>query len=107
MFIVFNGKGWVAPVPAIAAAVVSIALFDGSKLALWIMLMVSGVVDHQLGKRWNSEPPRLLKDLRTGEVLEEYPDHSFFWVPLQYWLWIKVFFAASALVAFLSTRYDI
>jgi hypothetical protein len=48
----------------------------------------------------------LLQDLRTGEVTERHPDHSFFWIPMQYSLWVKGFLAFSAVVAYLSGRCD-
>lgn len=107
MFIVFNGKGWVAPISALGAMVLTLPFQPGAQWLLWIAIAASGVVDHQVGMRANGASPRMLKDLETGEVLEEYPDHSFFWIPLQYWLWIKVFFAVSAFAAYLTSRYDI
>ena len=108
MFLVFNGKGWVAPLSAVAAVIVAIVVDPvAPKWLLWVLIPVFGIIDYRLGKRLNSAPPRLLKDMETGEVLEVVPDHSFFWIPLQYWLWIKVFFAFSAIVAFLSDRYDL
>lgn len=107
MFLVFSGKGWVAPLSAVAAVILAIAFDPAPQWLLWVLIPAFGIIDHRLGTRLNSAPPRLLKDLQTGEIIEEYPDHSFFWIPLQYWLWIKVFFAFSAIVAFLSDHYDI
>jgi len=52
--------------------------------------VLSGLVDHYLGRRWNSGEGRLLQDVETGVVMEIGPDHSFFWVPMQYWLYIKL-----------------
>lgn len=107
MLFIFNGKGWVAPVSALAAVVLVLVVAPGANWLLWVTLVASGLFDHYLGKRLNSAPPRLLKDLETGEVIEQRPDHSFFWIPLQYWLWIKLFFAVSAVAAYLSDRFDI
>ena len=107
MFVVFSGKGWVAPVSTLAAVLLAIMVDPAPPWVFWVLIPAFGIIDYRLGKRLNSAPPRLLKDLQTGEIIEEYPDHSFFWIPLQYWLWIKVFFAFSAIVAFLSDRYDL
>lgn len=102
MFIVFNGRGWLVPLTAIGAGIVVFTITRESPAVFWCAIAASGLVDHYYGKRWNAAPPRLLQDMRTGEVLEQRPDHSFFWIPMQYWLWVKIFFAASALVAYLS-----
>lgn len=106
MILVFNGRGGLMPVTALASMVLTMAVAPRSKPVFWAMLVLSGGVDHLLGTRWNSQPPTLLQDLRTGEVTERHPDHSFFWIPMQYSLWVKGFLAFSAVVAYLSGRCD-
>ncbi|MEZ4756555.1 MAG: hypothetical protein R2817_07005 [Flavobacteriales bacterium] len=95
MFIAFTGKGWLVPITAIGAGIVCAVADLRDPRVFWPVVGLSGLVDHYFGKRWNTGEGRLLQDVRTGEVMEVKPNHSFFWIPMQYWLFIKLALAAT------------
>lgn len=97
MIIVFKGRGWLVPVSALAAVVLCGITGLRSPYVVWPMFAASGLLDHWLGRKWNSADGRLFKDLQTGQIVEQKPDNSFFWIPMQHWLWIKLVLAALAL----------
>lgn len=90
MILVFEGRGWVVPVTAMVAG--GLCALTGLKdpLVFWPVIGLSGVVDHYLGRRWEKQEGRWVQDLMTGEITEEKPTHSFFWVPVKYWLYVKL-----------------
>jgi len=94
MFIVFNGRGWLVPITAIGAIALCAVTGYRDPRIVWSAMAVSGLVDHHFGRRWNSVEGRLLQDLETGEVHEVKTIHSFFWIPMQHWLWVKIGIAA-------------
>lgn len=94
MFLVFSGKGWLVPVTAIGAGILCAVADLRDPRLFWPVVGLSGLADHYFGKRWNSAEGRLMQDVETGEVVEFKQDHSFFWVPIQYWLYIKLSLAA-------------
>ncbi len=94
MFIVFNGRGWMVPITAIGAIAVCGVTGLRDPRIVWSAMAASGLVDHHFGRKWNSVEGRLLQDLETGEVHEVKTTHSFFWIPLQHWLWMKIGIAA-------------
>ncbi|MDX9751024.1 MAG: hypothetical protein RBT71_08095 [Flavobacteriales bacterium] len=99
MIIIFHGRGWLVPVTAIGAGLLCWALDQRHPHVVWSMVGLSGFIDHHFGRRWNAREGRLFQYLRTGEVHEVKPDHSFFWIPMQYWLYIKLLVAVMAVLA--------
>jgi hypothetical protein len=94
MMLVFKGRGWLVPVTAIGAGVLCAVLDLRDPRLFWPVVGLSGLVDHWLGRRWNTQEGRLVQDLNTGAIEEVKPDHSFFWIPMQYWLYVKLALAA-------------
>lgn len=95
MFIAFNGRGWLVPITAIGSiAFCAVADLRDPRI-VWSAVAASGLIDHSLGRKWNSAEGKLLQDLETGEVHEVKPDHSFFWLPMQHWLWGKLLLAGA------------
>lgn len=90
MMVVFKGRGWLVPITAIGAGLVCAVLDLRDPRVFWPVVGLSGFIDHWLGKRWSQAEGRLVQDLRTGVVEEIKPQHSFFWIPMQYWLYIKL-----------------
>ncbi|MBS1583230.1 MAG: hypothetical protein JST66_13610 [Bacteroidetes bacterium] len=103
MIIVFKGRGWLVPLTGIASVAVCAIAGLKDPIIVWSTFGLSGLVDHYLGRKWNSAEGRLYQDLHTGDVVEVRPEHSFFWIPMQYWLYIKLAIAAACIL-FVVTR---
>jgi hypothetical protein len=104
MFIVFNGKGWLVPITGLAAIVACGVSGARDPVIVWSAFGLSGLLDHYLGRKWNNVEGRLVQDLTTGEITEVKPDHSFFWIPMQYWLYIKFVLCAICIAIALEHR---
>ncbi|MBK9289417.1 MAG: hypothetical protein IPN38_17490 [Flavobacteriales bacterium] len=90
MFIIFNGRGWLVPITALGSIVLcGVAGFRDPRV-VWTAMAASGLIDQYFGRKWNSVHSKLFQDLETGAVHEVKPDHSFFWIAMQHWLWVKV-----------------
>ena len=94
MFLVFNGRGWLVPITAIGSIAVCGLSGIRDPRMVWTAMAASGLVDQYLGRKWNSVEGALFQDLQTGEVHEVKTSHSFFWIPMQHWLWVKIGLAA-------------
>lgn len=95
MILVFKGRGWVVAASAIGAGVLCAVLDIRDPRWFWPVVGLSGVVDHQLGRHLAHQPGELVQDPDTGAVTELRPVHTFFWIPLTYWLYIKLALAAA------------
>jgi hypothetical protein len=94
MFLVFNGCGWLVPITALVSIIGCGVVGLRDPRIAWSGMALSGLVDHHFGRKWNGVEGRLLQDLETGEVHEVKTTHSFFWIPMQHWLWVKIGIAA-------------
>lgn len=56
---------------------------DNSNLWGGLGLLIGGVLTGLLGVRWNRG--RVLVDEEPGERLEDKPEHSLFWIKMEYW----------------------
>ena len=89
MFIVFNGRGWLVPITALGSILVrGIAALRDPHI-VWTAMAASGLIDHCFGRKWNSVEGKLFQNVESGAVHEVKADHSFFWIPMQHWLWLK------------------
>ncbi|MBO7419610.1 MAG: hypothetical protein J6U06_00620 [Spirochaetaceae bacterium] len=66
---------------------------------LSLSLIISGVICWFLGRYLNSRPGRTVIDKETGEELELRKEHSFFFIPLQYW---GIILGILAIIAFVT-----
>lgn len=88
--IIYKGFGWLVAVTAIVGIVIAGALGFRHPAMVWGILGLTGIADHFIGKKLNGQDGRLVQDVATGEVLELKNTHSFFWIPMQHWLWVKL-----------------
>ena len=66
---------------------------------LSLSLFISGVICWFLGRYLNSRPGITVIDKETGEELELRKEHSFFFIPLQYW---GIILGILAIIAFVT-----
>ena len=104
MVLVYKGRGWLVGVTAVAAGIVCAMADLRDPRVFWSVVAASGLVDHYLGRKWNTLEPRLFQDLTTGEVHEVKEVHSFFWIPMQYWLYVKVLLCGLAIASAVAHR---
>ena len=88
--IVFKGHGWLVAVTAVLGMPIAGGLGFRHPTVVWGIVALTGVADHFIGKKLNGREGRLVQDVETGEVLELKNIHSFFWIPIQHWLWVKL-----------------
>lgn len=50
-----------------------------------LAILLGAIPTTIVGVILNNKPARLLVDTETGEKLELKPEHSLFWIPMQYW----------------------
>lgn len=85
MMIVWNGRGYMIPLVFILSAFVGVMLIeDANLLALAVSLPV-GVFCWVKGRKWNNASPKTYRDEATGEQIIVKPNHSLFWIKMQYW----------------------
>ena len=96
--IVFKGYGWLVAVTALLGIIIAGVLGLRDPAIVWGLVGFSGVADHYIGRKLNGREGRLVQDVQTGEVLELKNSHSFFWIPIQYWLWVKLVVCAVLIV---------
>lgn len=50
-----------------------------------LAILLGAIPTTIVGVILNNKPARLLVDAETGEKVELKPNHSLFWIPMQYW----------------------
>ena len=50
-----------------------------------LAILLGAIPTTFVGMKLNNKPARILMDPETGEEVELKPEHSLFWVPMQYW----------------------
>jgi len=50
-----------------------------------LAVLLGAIPTTLVGMRLNNKPARVLIDAETGEKVELKPNHSLFWIPMQYW----------------------
>lgn len=95
--IVWTGRGFVAILIWVALMIISLELFPREYLHYTAAsaTFITAACCWFLGNKWNNQNGRTLKDEETGEIFEFKPNHSFFWIKLQYWGYI---FSALGLI---------
>jgi len=50
-----------------------------------LAMLLGAIPTTLVGMKLNNKPARVLVDSDTGEKVEIKPEHSLFWIPMQYW----------------------
>ncbi|WP_109434915.1 hypothetical protein [Aquimarina sp. AU119] len=85
--IVWSGRGFLSVLVLAVILVVftSILPKEQSDYAYIIGLFVAGVFSWFMGKKWNQSDGRIVIDKQTGQEIIIKPNHSLFWIKMQYW----------------------
>lgn len=60
----------------------------GAKLSPLLTCVIAGVATYFLGRKWNA--PRWSINKNTGKEVFWKPNHSLYWLPMQYWGIIEI-----------------
>ena len=64
--------------------------YQENSIPLAISILLSGIINGFLGKWINNTKPKILIDKETGEEVILKNNHSFFFIPMEYWSIILV-----------------
>ncbi len=99
--LIWSGKGILSVLVLLLSFVVFISVFPQGYFAYAFSLpfLVTGIFSWVMGRKWNRENGRILVDKDTGQEFQMKPNHSLFWIKLQYWG--PIFFVIGLLVMLL------
>ncbi|UII22326.1 hypothetical protein [Fulvivirga ligni] len=95
--IVWSGRGFLSVLILFLsfALCVSILPKDLSNYAFVVACLAAGAFSWFMGKKWNEQEGQIVIDKATGQEINLKPNHSLFWIKLQYW---GIIFGVLALV---------
>ncbi len=85
--IVWSGRGFLSVV-VLAVVLFGLTSFlpkEQNNLSYAISLFVAAIFSWIMGKKWNESNQKSLIDKETGEEIILKPNHSLFWIKMQYW----------------------
>lgn len=85
--LVWTGRGiLVVIVPLFCNLVLANALpYAIAEYGIVAGFCIGGAFCWFMGNKWNNAESQTFVDKETGEEVVFKPDHSFFWIPMQYW----------------------
>jgi len=98
--IIWSGRGFLS----ILVLGVTIFLFvtvlptEQADWAFVVGLFVAAAFSWIMGKRWNEKEGRIVIDKATGQEVMIKPNHSIFWIKMQYWGIIFTIFGIIILI---------
>lgn len=96
--IIWSGRGILSVLVLIISFGIFIILFPQahSGIPLVASLAVAAAFSWFMGRKWNEQEGRLYIDKATGREVMMKPNHSLFWIKMQYW---GIIFAVLGLLA--------
>jgi hypothetical protein len=90
--IIWKGKG-IAVFLSFLAGVIVLALFkQGFEISAVAGFFTSAITSLYFGKKWNTGEVREFIDKKTGRQVIMRPDHSLFFIKVEYWFYISSIF---------------
>jgi len=85
--LIWSGKGILSVLVLLISAVLLMGVFpeEKSDYAFVTAFFIAGIFSWFMGKRWNEKEGQIVVDKATGQEIELKPNHSLFWIKLQYW----------------------
>ena len=85
--IVWSGRGFLS---VLVLAVVFFGLSnilpkEQSNLSFAISLFIAAIFSWIMGKKWNESHQKTMIDKESGQEIVIKPNHSLFWIKMQYW----------------------
>lgn len=85
--IIWSGRGILTPLILVASIILFISI-SSEEIGVYtfpLSILLAGVANWFLGKKWNNEPGRIVVDEATGERIELKSNHTLFWIKMEYW----------------------
>ncbi|MEP3387564.1 MAG: hypothetical protein ABJO02_05215 [Reichenbachiella sp.] len=85
--IIWSGRGILTPLILVASIILFISI-SSEEIGVYtfpLSILLAGVSNWFLGKKWNNEPGRIVVDEATGERIELKSNHTLFWIKMEYW----------------------
>ncbi|WP_020530006.1 hypothetical protein [Flexithrix dorotheae] len=88
--VVWSGRGILSVLVLIVSFVLGVKLFPPaySDYAFVLAFFLAGAFSWFMGKKWNEKEGRTVIDKATGQEIVFKPNHSLFWIKMQYWAFI-------------------
>ncbi len=85
--IIWSGKGILSALVLIVSFFICGNIFPDAytDYGIILSLFISGLFSWVYGVKWNQQNGEILIDPKTGEQSLVKPNHSLFWIPMQYW----------------------
>ncbi|NLR93847.1 hypothetical protein [Flammeovirga agarivorans] len=86
MILVWSGRGGLSVLVLLVSifGLVQIVPRDFASYAFIVSLFVTAVFSWVMGKKWNGKT-QILMNKSTGQDILLKPNHSLFWIKMQYW----------------------
>ncbi|MEO9849971.1 MAG: hypothetical protein ABJH72_16310 [Reichenbachiella sp.] len=85
--IIWTGRGILTPL-ILAVAIILTAAIPSKEVASFLLpfaFIAAGTANWRLGNKWNNKEGRVIVDETTGQRTEYKPNHSLFFIKMQYW----------------------
>ncbi|MBB3696819.1 hypothetical protein KMW28_22745 [Flammeovirga yaeyamensis] len=85
--VVWSGKGILAILVLVASFIFSAFVLPDLKadLGFGITFMITALFCWFMGKRWNQQEAQTFIDKTSGKEVVIKPNHTLFWINIQYW----------------------
>jgi len=85
--IVWSGRGFLSVLVLILSFMFLVAIVprDQSEYVFTLSFFTAGLFSWFMGKKWNEQEGRIFIDKTTGQEINFKPNHSLFWIKMQYW----------------------
>lgn len=100
--VVWSGRGILGIVVFIVSMILCLKIFPDAQddYAFVASFFIAAIFSWFMGKKWNEAQTRVLVDQSTGEEVKVKPNHTLFWINLQYWGFI---FGGLGLIILIQT----
>ena len=100
--VVWSGKGILSVLVLIASFFLFVKLMptEYGDYAFVLAFFITSIFSWFMGKKWNEGEARTVVDKATGREILLKPNHSLFWIKLQYW---GIIFAGFGLIILIQT----
>ncbi|WP_137401385.1 hypothetical protein [Echinicola rosea] len=85
--IIWSGRGILSILVLLISLVLFISVLGQHYFhyAISLAFFGTGVFSWVMGRKWNSGEGKILVDQKTGQEFLVKPNHSIFWIKMQYW----------------------
>lgn len=85
--VVWSGRGVLSIIVLVVVFGLSVSILptESQDWSFVITSLVTGVFSWIFGKKWNEKEGQTVIDKATGQEMILKPNHSLFWIKMQYW----------------------